>query len=333
MKRRLSVTMWVSLVSLVLLAVLILVLKLSLNLPVPELLASISLFLVLIVALLQQIHLIRLERIGLGTAMILERLRLDARLEENIRGFFAMREGDAKRYECVFPVEFIRKPLPLIGTGDYHALQVLTSRLGPDCFDLNPCLRGQKAAIREGCDNLIFICAPDANPITEEIFNEADDMPCWIKIKAPKRCLRIKELNLPEEYLDSPSEKFYEKAAKVYDKNKENSEAMLYEDFINQKTSKDYGIIARITSGSKRYVLIAGLHQQGTWIAAEYLNELLVKKRDKFNSFFFETLDFAVVIWGIFEGPRLRVLDKGICAPYSWQRRAGSWQRVQFPSI
>jgi hypothetical protein len=330
--KRLSATMWVSLGALVLLAVLALVLHFAANLPILEFLAWLSLAFVFVVAFVQQFHLWSLERVSKQTAEIAERLQMAAWLKENVRDFFGISIGEKKQYECVFPIEFSHKPLPLLNAGDYYALQVLSNRLGADNLLPNPCLRGKRAKI--SLDNVICICAPDANPVTRDLFNPNDDMPCWIKSRATKgKCLRIKKKGSKVELLDSPSEKFYVEAAGIYATKKDKSAPVLYRKFIAQKTYEDYGILARVTEGAKRYVLIAGLHQPGTWIVTAYLDDILANERGAISSIFLEAYDFAAVIWGEFEGTSLEVLDKRIHKDYLWQKRAGQWQRVPLPSI
>ena len=318
--RYLYTTKWVSLICIAILATLILTLHFCVDLPFSDLLAVASLFIVFVIAIIQQIHLNRLEKIGILTVDIAEKLRIDARLEQNIQDFFGIFRGDKKRYQCVFPIEFREKPSPFINAGDYHALEVLTSQLKADRLELNPFQRGEMAGIKG--DNLVFICAPAANPITETIFNSKDDMPCWITGEGTNTRIRIKD---EDALLESPWEPYYAEAA-----NPQLTSSDHYRNFMGRKSCEDYGILARLHDGEKRYILIAGLHQPGTWIVAEFLNELLKKQRNEVDSVFFQPCDFAMVIWGRFEGKTFTVdPNKGIFKDYWWQREGDSWVKVK----
>ncbi|MFH1313711.1 MAG: hypothetical protein ABIJ00_10875 [Candidatus Eisenbacteria bacterium] len=65
------------------------------------------------------------REIGSETREVAKKLKADGYLREAVDRFFAFQPTSTRKYTCVFPVFFKRRPLPFIVAGDYHALQVL----------------------------------------------------------------------------------------------------------------------------------------------------------------------------------------------------------------
>jgi hypothetical protein len=115
--------------------------------------------------------------------------------------------------------------------------------------------------------------------------------------------------------LDSPAEESYKEAAEL-------AEGVRYDP--KSDVQIDYGIVARTTDESTRAktLIIAGIHQYGTWIAAEFFDRLC---RDKEETTYQSVLkgndDFVVVVWGEFSTAALLVKETGVQQNYVWTRR------------
>lgn len=92
----------------------------------------------------------------------------------------------------------------------------------------------------------------------------------------------------------------------------------------------DYGIFARITENDKVYVILAGIHQYGTWIVAEFLNGLLRRgaKKSEVKAIFESTGDFVSIIRGSFVSKTLTVDWCDIDGRNLWVKTSdGTWIR------
>ncbi len=97
----------------------------------------------------------------------------------------------------------------------------------------------------------------------------------------------------------------------------------------------DYGIFARLTEGDNRYIIIAGLHQYGTWIVADYVNRVLRFNEDKLGTLeaeymraFTSDSDFMAVIEGEFDSSSMSVESPRVYGNKLWVRSKGEkWIR------
>ncbi|GEM_PF-6099485 len=133
----------------------------------------------------------------------------------------------------------------------------------------------------------------------------------------------------------SPSEPSYDVAASAGDNEKPE---------LNETCQFDLGIIMRVTPPSfsvdddmniliakdkkpnRKLFIIAGIHQFGTWMAAEFFRRVLFGETKGFGHLMFQENDFSVVISGEFSTKDLRVVD--VNAECAWQHRESMWHRL-----
>jgi hypothetical protein len=100
-------------------------------------------------------------------------------------------------------------------------------------------------------------------------------------------------------------------------------------------TQRDYGIFARLSKNDHKYIIIAEIHGYGTWIIANFLNNILrnnlkdiINYNEKYNEIFFDESDFIAVIWGELDTEQLLVKKKGIHDGYIWTKVVNEWKLV-----
>jgi hypothetical protein len=277
--------------------------------------------------------------IGQETKSITQKLATDYFVQEKASRIFPLhKKHDLRhlRYKVVYPVKYSGKPLPLINQGDFYAIHVLILALGFDRIELKEIESSQSKFDRNSYEgNSVFICSPQANPVLNSIFpyatacrngncrheeiekhlckNDGEikkwlkeiDLPCWFIDECEPRVNRksmqpeftmikkiqvhdkddiIDRLDLP---LASAAEDYY-------------VEASIGERKIPFGSVSDYGIFARLTRNENRYLVVSGIHQYGTWIVADYLNNILRNRMtdgDHLKVFESES-DFAAIIIG-----------------------------------
>jgi hypothetical protein len=258
--------------------------------------------------------------------------------------FFGLTDG-VNRFRCLLPVKWAGKPLPSICAGDYYALHILQTLLGNETVELafQNC-EGQECE-DDGNGNAIFLCAPQANPALEKHAHalilkggRTDDMPrfygmvipCWFADDGPNpgrdTDSAIKKIWIPSvnTVLESGAEEEHQRAAPG----------------IRHKPrdpiQSDYAILLRMSVPRKRKLfVIAGIHQYGTWIAAEFLNRLAMKYSynevdPKVRDILCGDDDFAAVIQGDFRSETLSVERAMIHREFLWRRHKekGEWVRM-----
>jgi hypothetical protein len=107
-----------------------------------------------------------------------------------------------------------------------------------------------------------------------------------------------------EQFIDSPAEKAYREA----------EQGRKADDVV-----VDYGVVLRFTEAGRTSVVIAGIHQYGTWIAGYFMDRLV---RDKdYHSEIPRGEDFLAVVWGRFNSGTLQVEDGGVARRLWWIRK------------
>lgn len=320
----------------------------SAKVSIPVILSIATIIVAIHIALIQQSQLTKLEDVGKQTGETIEKLKTDSLINEIVNNFFILTDkekGRQKKYKCIFPVEYRSKPLPFINQGDFYAIHVLSSRLGEDNLDLKRITQNDTIEDSLLKGNVIFICAPIANPAlrrlfdTEKIKGEEDrqrlkkwpleglGIPCWFvedyrgaKKERPVRMIKISHEQI-NELLPSPAEDRYEEADMLEGEKYEPEDIIL----------RDHGIFARITKDNNQYIIIAGIHQYGTWIIADLLNDILSGKTVDYKSTFRESKeDFISIITGEFDNEKLTVNEKsiGVYNSYLWTKKDDTWTRV-----
>lgn len=313
-----------------------------------------AIFLAVLIAWRQHIQLRQLKRIGEETANTAKKLKTDTYTQQIVTTFFFLGQESSNKYKCVFPVYYAQRPLPLIVAGDYNVLHILQNLMGskrleliaipqdPQCLDLKQSLDNHDVPKWLEKDNIIFLCMPPINPILHLIapaisINDPNSnnvqipklrniiLPCWFTIdksgklptEPPTKKIWIPDLRIE---LQSGAEKDYEKAAnldlwKAYDPVK-----------IIQT---DYGILMRLSEGKRKVIVIAGIHQYGTWIVGEFFRMITLGAQVSGRKIFESREDFLAVIWGEFDSRQFSVQRCGVLQDYLWVRRDDHWDRVK----
>jgi hypothetical protein len=101
---------------------------------------------------------------------ISDKLETTTSIKQNVSSILALTDHPNVRYKCIFPVRYVRKPLPLIAAGDFYALHLIQSLVDDESSIELKAINEDAAiddaelrdpALLEG--NCIYLCAPAAN--------------------------------------------------------------------------------------------------------------------------------------------------------------------------
>lgn len=310
-----------------------------------------ALFVSAIIAFRQERQLKKLKAISSDTKATADKLSAATVISGNVSKFFKLKGGSKAKFLCYFPVSYRRRPLPSIAEGDYFALYTISSSVGNLIGNENLILRevsknySTSIPKKHGVDE-IFLCTPSTNSALRNIFPALQvkdtaslnitefrnkyDLPCWFAEDHRKRqrgtekfVKKIWKLEAHQQNGErSPAEEHYEQAYKLNDGERYTHAS---------QEQEDYAIILR-TKRNKHFVfVIAGIHQYGTWIAAEFLARAFRGKvTDKqLSDILFGDEDFLMVIWGQFISKELRVGDTDLYKNFAWTRNAGNWKQLE----
>jgi len=291
------------------------------------------------IALRQDRQLAQLTLIEKDTSETAHKIAADDYKRDVVKKFFFAGKEPSK-FKCLFPAEYCSKPLPSILAGDYYALHVLQELLAGDQLDLRP----QSSCDNAGGDSLdgdlIFLCTPHANPALSRLAKPLELMPDPQECPVPW----FDDIELPCWFANDIAPEFGgEKIKKIWvretgDRLPSPSETEYHRSPVNGKkhvplsdVQADYAILLRL-SGTRRVIVIAGIHQYGTWIAGEFLRRLAIKD-DKNKSIqprekdlLLQDHDFLAIVWGHFRTSTLAVEQLGIHHNYIWIRTDTGWQ-------
>jgi hypothetical protein len=163
------------------------------------------------------------------------------------------------------------------------------------------------------------------------------DLPCWFaeeEIKFVDKdpwlkhniIIKYSEGSQPvQSPLDSPSEKYYIEA-----RDKRPGEKYTPKPATLQT---DYGILARIHSeDGKERIIIAGIHQLGTWIVGHLMSRLFYGENVDGMETFLGDKDFIAIIEGKFFDQQWNVSDEQVHSKFLWTYENNQWTRVIKPS-
>jgi hypothetical protein len=77
-----------------------------------------------------------------------------------------------------------------------------------------------------------------------------------------------------------------------------------------------------------KIVVIAGIHQYGTWIAGDFVEKYCRGERPEVNDLFRSETDFAILVYGQFDENTLSVESSAVHATDAWQFNGSGWDRV-----
>jgi hypothetical protein len=286
-----------------------------------------------------------------------DELKARASERERVKKLFLQSQG--LTYTCVLPVEYRRRPLPTIAAGDYYAWHIIQNFVGDAQISMLLINRKSQssapAAIPDG--SLIFLCSPHANPPlntlcpyleidNDHILNkgarDAINLPVWFgtqkeKIVSAADHSHILDWDkklichiLPEykvNTISSPVEDLYRQADILKDDEPPT---------IIGKQRHDHAIIIRAsrrlfnvrnTNADDKIIVIAGIHQYGTWIGGHYLQQLCAGQKADYEHVFLSDADFAAVIYGIFDEETLSVKDCWVLD--AWSLKGKDWSRQE----
>lgn len=225
-----------------------------------------------------------------------------------------------------------RKPLPSIVVGDYHALHVLQTLMGTDRIELAPVCIPAKDSLTEVNyridTNVIYLCTPQANkelkcfapPI--DLYSDKPPMfkdielPCWFTGDNNKKAILIYGNKRP---LPSPAEPDYDRASQLL-------EGQAYRPPTDITT--DYAILLRLTVDGKKVVVVAGIHQYGTWIAGDFFRRLTTGEFSVYDHIFLSDNDFIAILWGEFNTKKFSVSRCNVLEELIWLRKESGWERI-----
>lgn len=276
----------------------------------------------------------KLAVIGGETQQVAEALEANKQLRDAVNRFFELDQTKNRRYKCVYPETFKRRPLPSIYEGDYHAVQVLVGLLGQEHLEF--CGVTDQDDISQSLlrGDLIYLCTPMSNAALQKRYPyvellkdtkldktalDALGLPCWFAKTEDEVKKIVFSFNDEAGEVVSPADEAYRQAALL-------PEGVRYR--ADSDVQRDYGIVAKITDNETKTktIVIAGIHQYGTWIAAEFFDRLLRSKEAiSYRSVLEGSDDFCVIVWGSFSHPTLRVKDTGVHENYIWRRLDGQW--------
>ena len=300
---------------------------------------------------------------------IAESLATDEYIKERGEKLLSL-ELDRKRKGqniIALPVKYEGKPLPVIEQGDFYATQVLTLALGLDDIEICEVDRGgSKYKIEYG--NIIYICSPQTNPALNDKIPygiiDSNNVVIGYDDNADKNVLCnddkqtkdwLKSIKLPCWFISDYDDKMAKdghpvKKIQIFDLddyNKDDNVKQLRDPLasraepwyqqakgnnvkIEVPTVEDYGILARLSEPEGRIIIIAGIHQYGTWIVSEFLNRVLRNKckNKSFIKIFERGNDFISIITGEFNGRTLKVGFTDIDRYNLWEKKDNNrWWR------
>lgn len=308
----------------------------------------IALFIAMLIAITEVLELRELKSIAAKTNDLVAQQELDSAIRERVAKFFRVESPGLasvdRVYTCYYPHFFLDRPLPAITHGDYFALQVLTKHLGSGALDLIGVEKSEltQPPMDRSEDSLgeIFICSPAANSVLRRVLPDLEegdleaalrgrDLPCWfveprdsdgfqasVDSASGRRIAYRREEGSGVEIRPSPCESIYREHSRDPGSTR---------DHIT--TVDDLAILGRLSRDGRSIILISGIHQYGTWIAAEFLDRLLRRSSFDARRDFLGTGEVVAVIEGTFD-QRLLSVGRARCE-HLWRRsQSGGWEYV-----
>jgi len=291
----------------------------------------------------QNEQLVQLRKIGSETADTAQKLRTETATRRIVNKFFSIQPERREPLKCVFPVYYNRRPLPFILAGDSYALYVLQNVIGSERLDLKMLEKEMNPEdVPKDCveGDAIYLCSPQANPALKKLapsvkistplnqtvqprFGELD-LPCWFAddvevTNGESREIKRIWLHENKDYISSPAEKDYQEALQLEGKAYTPPPGSI---------QTDHAIILRITEPKGKIIVVAGIHQYGTWIGGDFLRRLAEGEKFIRKEVFLSEDDFMAIIWGNFDSNSVRVVRCGVLHDFVWVRREGTWEQV-----
>ena len=145
-------------------------------------------------------------------------------------------------------------------------------------------------------------------------------LPCWFAESTDiniynNNSIKSIWIHTDKEVLRSPSDEDYRKASKLKPRE-------IYKP--DQEIQKDYAILLRLTIDDKRIVVIAGIHQYGTWIGVDFFEKIVRGECSLYRKEFLSQSDIIAIISGGFNSTTLKTHRCGVWEGKIWARNNDS---------
>ncbi len=134
------------------------------------------------------------------TRELTKKLEMQSIVKERSREFFGITPNGSVIYDCIFPVEYNDKPLPLVSAGDYEAIKALSRFLGSKCIKYHPIgpkgnQRSSSNSWRNNSTHIIYLCSPKSNDELSSVAAYGSTVDYYNKMREAKdNSQKIKEV-------------------------------------------------------------------------------------------------------------------------------------------
>jgi len=299
-----------------------------------------------------------------------EQLRARKAADDRVNKLF-FPTGKRRRFTCIMPVEYARRPLPTIAAGDYYAWHVMQNCIDESNMEViltNP-HDDRNAPIQIPNGDIIFMCSPQVNAYLDKLApylelsgdyvasgpgdrgvdaKNKGTLPFWF-------CSRpriINSDNNPISWIDkliclfpgcgnnsledvdhldvirSPAEDAYFAASLLGPGEAPKKGGGLKQDYaVIMRLSRRHFHLERtaIDDEDAKIIVIAGIHQYGTWIAGDFISKYRTGRMKEVDDLFESSEDFALIIEGWFNENTLIVEADKVHAVHRFRYVDSRW--------
>ena len=270
---------------------------------------------------------------------MVEKLNTREAIDIKVKSFFQIYDKNAAEYICIYPFIHNDTPVPDLRMGDSYSVSTIKSLLE---IKEHPCrLQGidrspnNRTSYEVKNDlNYVLICAnlldidqpeipfPKISDFSEQHLDDITDngsgLPCWFikgkrtiaktidgKVEASEITTVAISVNNHKPFC-SELDALYEFGSPIIDVN------------LN-----DLAIISRIKKGNQYFILVAGIHNIGSWLAVKYLYKVINGKVKAPKSFLSDD-DFIAVIEGDYSLEKKWIGRADLKPGYFWSKKSSS---------
>jgi len=272
---------------------------------------------------------------------ITTRLETNEAIDKGVTTFFQIKEENASAYRCIYPFKMdpAQKAVPNLRIGDSFAVLTLRHllKIKNHTFRLHGVDRENCKDLDCGGDNVncVIVCShiletdnPSPFPklfdigesplidVSSEIEpSSINNFPCWF-VKGTRDIVgktngekEVKKIVTSAIHI-SDRETLYSGIDEIY-----------HFDLGSSSIVHDYAIISRIQHKGRYFIVLAGIHSIGTWIAVKYLNKVIHGEISAPKEFLSDR-DFIAVIHGDYNPEDKWVDDVRLNTPYFWSKKS-----------
>lgn len=305
------------------------------------------------------------------TKDIASSIRTDKYIRQRSKKLLSLKDEETVELKNIIslPVKYVGKPLPFIDQGDFYATHILTSVLGFENVEIKEVEKDKVSDLKGDAGNIMYLCSPQNNPSLCKImpYGIINNNKKVLSLSAGhywRSCNTIKEIRLWLKEVGLPCWFISDYDANMYGNDDPIKKIQVFDldDYKKSKTKRlpdpltsrvedyyqnakgknykiempsiveDYGILARLTHDKVKHVIIAGIHQYGTWIVSEFLNKVFRGEidDDPFLDIYEANNDFIAIISGEFDGDNLKVRSCHIDHHNCWKKNEDNyWKRYK----